>query len=347
MVREVKRDTQQFFKKIAWHTLQALQDEVARMRGLQRIPKKLQTTQKNEILDLEVRIECAAHNAALYFCLLRGKFDLLSMLCYESGLENYVPRRASPDGCNIDDPKTLNNLVRVSKFYQPNPKYLETIQKNEFTVNMRKQVTEWMFEISDICEVGVLPHAVNLLDRYLSKEIVESPGDELQLIGAVCLFVASKLRENEPIPVDSLIENGRYSYTTRQIRLWEVRILNSLDWDTSAVLPHDLLDHFLHRLPLIPPGVRNRIIFHARLLINLCCTDYAFLPHSSAMIATACLFDAMYALGSKFTQLRDSLPELMGGFIELDRDELKVIHTKIQRFLQARADEEARDAAAV
>jgi hypothetical protein len=71
----------------------------------------------------------------------------LSMFCYESGFENYVPRRAAPDGCNIDDPKTLNNLIRVSKFYEPNPKYLELIQKNSFTIEMRKQLTEWMFEV--------------------------------------------------------------------------------------------------------------------------------------------------------------------------------------------------------
>ena len=71
----------------------------------------------------------------------------LSMFCYESGFENYVPRRAAPDGCNIDDPKTLNNLIRVSKFYEPNPKYLELTQKNSFTIEMRKQLTEWMFEV--------------------------------------------------------------------------------------------------------------------------------------------------------------------------------------------------------
>ena len=70
------------------------------------------------------------------------------MFCYEAGIENYVPRRASPDGCNIDDPKTLKNLIRVSKFYQPNPRYLETVQKNGFTIEMRKRLTEWMFEVA-------------------------------------------------------------------------------------------------------------------------------------------------------------------------------------------------------
>lgn len=256
------------------------------------------------------------------------------MFCYESGFENYVPRRASPDGVNIDDPKTLNNLIRVSKFYEPNPKYLEIIQNNSFSIEMRKQLTEWMFEISDVCEDGVLPHAVNLLDRYLSATHVESPRDELQVIGAVCLFLASKLRENEPIPVDRLCESGRYSYTSKQVRSWEVKILNALNWDTSAVLPHDLLDHFLHRLP-IPEQVKTRVTYHARMLINMCCTEYMFLPHSSDMMATGCLYDAVFALGSKYLQLRRSIPELMGQFIDVNKDELGVIHGKIRALLAA------------
>ena len=91
----------------------------------------------------------SAHSYAFPDVLPRRLYTLahLSMFCYESGFENYVPRRAAPDGCNIDDPKTLNNLIRVSKFYEPNPKYLELIQENSFTIEMRKQLTEWMFEV--------------------------------------------------------------------------------------------------------------------------------------------------------------------------------------------------------
>ena len=62
---------------------------------------------------------------------------------------------------------------------------------------------------------------------------MEAPRDELQVIGAVCLFVASKLRENDPIPVDSLIESGRFSYTTRQIRV----SYSGGRWSVDGVVP--------------------------------------------------------------------------------------------------------------
>lgn len=71
------------------------------------------------------------------------------MFCYESSLDGfYEPRRASPDGCNINDDKTLNNLLRVSNFYRPDPKYLETKQEYCFTERMRCQLIDWMYGVS-------------------------------------------------------------------------------------------------------------------------------------------------------------------------------------------------------
>ena len=72
------------------------------------------------------------------------------MFCYEAGFGTYALRRASPDGVNIDDPKTLKNLLKVSQFYRPDPDYLTTVQRNGFTKEMRQRLTEWMFEVSSI-----------------------------------------------------------------------------------------------------------------------------------------------------------------------------------------------------
>lgn len=257
------------------------------------------------------------------------------MFCYEAGFNgNYVPRRASPDGVNINDPKTLSNLLRVSSFYQPDPRYLETMQQNHFTGKMRRRLTEWMWEISDVCEEGVLPHAVNILDRYLSISPVESPREELQLLGAVSLFLASKLREATPISVAGLCENGGYSYNCGEVRRWELKVLNALNWDTSAVLPHDLLDHFLVRLP-IPGELKQRVTNHARTLINMCCTEYNFLPHSSIMMATGCLYDAVVALGKSHLELRRNLPYLLSEYVEIDKEELGVVHGKIRALMES------------
>ena len=98
------------------------------------------------------------------------------MFCYESEFENYVPRRAAPDGCNIDDPATLKNLIGVSKFYEPNPRYLDVIQRNSFSIEMRKQLTEWMFEVRG---VFFYPHVIILIsllnDQMLNLHMYNLP----------------------------------------------------------------------------------------------------------------------------------------------------------------------------
>lgn len=145
--------------------------------------------------------------------------------------------------------------------------------------------------------------------------------------------MASKLRESTPLSVDGLVECGEYSYTIRDVRSWELRILNVLNWDTSAVLPHDLLDHFLHRLP-IPDSVRGRVTGHARTLLNLACTEYTFLPHSSKIMAAGCLYDAVFALGSRYIELRQQVIQLMGQFIEIDHVELEEVISKIRQLIE-------------
>lgn len=97
------------------------------------------------------------------------------MFCYESSLNGfYEPRRASPDGCNIDDAKTLNNLLRVSTFYTPDPKYLELKQENGFTVSMRRVLTVWMLGVSLKSSYFILQFLVIQIPKYRVSRNCES-----------------------------------------------------------------------------------------------------------------------------------------------------------------------------
>ena len=67
------------------------------------------------------------------------------------------------------------------------------------------------------CEEQVFAVAANLLDRFLCACVVQRT--QLQLLGAVCLLLASKLRQCRPLSVDLLAYYTDYSVSQQEIRV--------------------------------------------------------------------------------------------------------------------------------
>ena len=82
---------------------------------------------------------------------------------------------------------------------------------------MRKIVVEWMLEVTEEqhCHPEVFALAVNYLDRVLSRLPIQK--SNFQLVACVCIFVASKFKETNPLCAEKLVVYSDFSISSEQI----------------------------------------------------------------------------------------------------------------------------------
>ncbi|XP_063489198.1 G1/S-specific cyclin-D3 isoform X2 [Symphalangus syndactylus] len=231
----------------------------------------------------------------------------MELLCCEG--TRHAPR-AGPDPRLLGDQRVLQSLLRLEERYVPRASYFQCVQR-EIKPHMRKMLAYWMLEVCEEqrCEEEVFPLAMNYLDRYLS--CVPTRKAQLQLLGAVCMLLASKLRETTPLTIEKLCIYTDHAVSPRQLRDWEVLVLGKLKWDLAAVIAHDFLALILHRLSL--PRDRQALVKkHAQTFLALCATDYTFAMYPPSMIATGSIGAAVQGLGA-CSMSGDELTELLAG----------------------------------
>ncbi len=128
--------------------------------------------------------------------------------------------KALHDETQIKDSRVLQNLLRnEEKYLPPCPDYMSSVQAGGVTPQMRQVVAEWMLEVvhEQRSQPEVFTLAMNIMDRFLCGcRVLKS---QLQLLGSVCVMVASKMREPCPIPGQTLIVYTDNSITPEEIKV--------------------------------------------------------------------------------------------------------------------------------
>lgn len=120
-------------------------------------------------------------------------------------------------------------FLSVSKQFEdaPDCSYLGTKQK-EMTWNMRVILLDWMMEVCNdyMLKRQTFYMAVNYVDRFCSL-YSNLPKSKLQLLGAVSLYVASKLEEIYPPKLQDFALVG-HDYGENEIKEFEELLLRTL-----------------------------------------------------------------------------------------------------------------------
>lgn len=176
--------------------------------------------------------------------------------------------------------------------------------------------------------------AMNYLDRFLAG--VPTPKTHLQLLGAVCMFLASKLKETIPLTAEKLCIYTDNSIKPQELLEWELVVLGKLKWNLAAVTPHDFIEPILRRLP--QPSEKVSVVRkHAQTFIALCATaDFKFAMYPPSMIATGSVGAAICGLqqDEEVSSLTgDALVELLAKITNTDVDCLKACQEQIEEVL--------------
>lgn len=247
----------------------------------------------------------------------------MALLCQE-----VVPEESfttiTADPVLLDDQRVLQNLLDSEDKYVISSSYFKCIQ-NDINPNMRSILAAWMLEVAEDqdCEDGVFSLAMNYLDRFLS--VVRIKRMQLQLLGAVCLFLASKMKDSKPISAEKLRMYTANSITIQELTSWEQLVIGKLKWDLWAITPHDFLAYILRRLPVISDD--HMVKRHAQTFMTLCATDFKFSMHSPSIIAAASIGTAMKGLmDSDSTHQRASLNDFLERLHDITHIETDVLH---------------------
>lgn len=128
------------------------------------------------------------------------------------------------------------------KFWMPNANYM--VNQPDINEKMRRILVDWLLKVHG--KFKLLPETlyltVNIIDRYLSQEIVTRK--ILQLIGVTAMHIACKYEEIYPPEANDFVYITDNAYTKQELLDTEYKILKTLNFDLTFASAYRYLERF-------------------------------------------------------------------------------------------------------
>lgn len=234
--------------------------------------------------------------------------------------------------CNCNsiaiDNIALKSMINTEEYY-----ILSSYYFNEcITFEMREMLSVWMLEI---CEAENVLHDVfyvsmNLFDR-LMYSLTNSTSFNLdksyiQLFGTCCMFLASKIRGNDQLDAQRLVEYTDNSITLEQLLHCELFILEKLKWDTNCITPNDYYEYLIHELNVCQHSHIDEIKKYFFALTALCSTNFKFSLYPPSMIASSCFLATL----SHIKTVKIDFHNLLNNFGHIDYECMSLVQEQIE-----------------
>jgi hypothetical protein len=151
----------------------------------------------------------------------------------------------------------------------------------------REELVEYLAETASNCDLmqETVFCGVGLVDRFLS--IVDVPISDLQVLGVTALFTAAKFCETDVPSAAQMVTRMDGLATSRDIRNWELRLLQTIGFRIPGVTPVAFLRR-LYRLAAAVPDVSVRHL--AEYLAETSLLEEGFIACAPSLVAASSLW---------------------------------------------------------
>lgn len=204
-------------------------------------------------------------------------------------------------------------MLKIEINYQSSLDYFNSA----ISLESRYTLLEWLLQLTKQEQLShdVFHLAVRLFDQLMSvlnKSNFDTNQSMIQLFGASCLFIASKLRGAKCISSVKLVQYSDCLFSLNQLIDCEQFVLQCLKWDTESVTPNDYFDFIASYLNLVD---KLDLINNFNILSTLCKFDLNLACYPTSTIALSSLVSILNK-----SNMLDTTRKMYDLLIELNID---------------------------